>query len=104
MKQQRCVEQLYPSNKYTIEDINKEISHKIKYYPKKKTSVQITLNENGIYIARISFLFEENLKIKDKFKKIKISQEKQMNKKENLKKKKNKYEKYIEKKIILKPI
>ena len=68
MRQERCVEQLYPSNKYTIDDIKKELSHKIKFYPKKKADIEITLNENGIYVARISFLFEENLKLRERLK------------------------------------
>lgn len=108
MKQERCVEQLYPSSKYTIEDIRKELLHKIKSYPKNKANVQINLNENGIYVARISFLFEENKKLSDRFsffrkmkneKKIEI---KEKNKKEKIRK--SKYEQYLEKNIEVKPI
>lgn len=66
MKQLRCVEQLYPASQYTVEDIEKVLSHKIKFFPKKNANIKIELNENGIYVAKISFMFEERIKIKDK--------------------------------------
>lgn len=71
MKQLRCVEQLYPASQYTVEDIEKVLSHKIKFFPKKNANIQIELNENGIYVAKISFMFEERIKIKDKIIKFK---------------------------------
>ena len=107
MRQERCVEQFYPSNKYTIDEIKKELSHKIKFYPKKKTDIEITLNENGLYVARISFLFEENLNLKERWKSSKKSMavKKNIHKETDKKKwKKTKYEKHMEKNIILRPI
>ena len=131
MRQERCVEQFYSSSKYTIDDIKKELSHKIKLYPKKKADIEITLNENGIYVARISFLFEESLNFKDKMKffnleKIKkngkvIGNDVRFKKKDEIKnvmdmkrdtngehaqrqEKKSKYQKHVEKNIVLKPI
>lgn len=132
MRQKRCVELFYPSSKYTINDIKKELSHKIKLYPKKKADVEITLNENGIYIVKISFMFEENLTIEEKLKFFKRKDSKKRRKPENqylekidihtkikenmaieryttkkeskIKKRKSKYEIYMEKNIEVRPI
>ena len=105
MKQERCVEQLYPSSKYTVDDIKKELSHKIKFYPKKKADIKITLNESGIYVARISFLFEENVKLKERFSFLNRKKDrKKLNVDKKKKIKKSKYEEYLEKNIEVKPI
>lgn len=80
MIQKRCVEQLYPASDYSLEDIRKKIAKQIKFYPKKTADIEINLNEDGIYVAKISFLFEENLSIKEKLKFLNIEKFKEMTK------------------------
>lgn len=72
IKEEKCVEYYFDSKKYNESEILESIQEKEKGFEKKKSEINIVLNEYGIYVVKLKFsnnkfsLIKSNNKNKEK--------------------------------------